>query len=201
MNLTENEMNLVNAVFNDEFKSIREEFVNEEKQILWSDPSTRLNRYLDWVKRYAKNSVSTRVSSYVEVYKRVKKFPTEKDLSEISDLLYIIGDRFIEMFSDYISNPLLPFLPENTAKAMLKSFSRSVKQDISLSIVPLHRLFMEGNIPKMESNRTAELPVEIQNSLAKFHKDYPENTKTAFIMMHFGGQTHREVTNAIKLDF
>lgn len=42
-------------------------------------------------------------------------------------------------------------------------------------------------------------PIEIQESLKKFRKDYPESDKVAFIMMDFGEtEIHREIVKAIK---
>ena len=42
-------------------------------------------------------------------------------------------------------------------------------------------------------------PIEIQESLKKFRKDYPESDKVAFIMMDFGETAiHQEIVKAIK---
>ncbi len=51
----------------------------------------------------------------------------------------------------------------------------------------------------MTMNTREEIPVEIKESLARFQKDYPDQSKTAFIMMRFADtKTHNEIASAIK---
>jgi hypothetical protein len=193
ISLSENERNLVDTIFSEKFNPIREKFDKEEKQIQWSEVSGRLARYTDWLRRFAKSLISTRINSYVEVYRLVRKFPTEEDLSEISKLLVNIVEKFTIRLSEYISNPFLEAIPKPVSEATIFSFSESLKQEVSLSLAPLSRLFSESRIQNM-----IKIPADIHDSLSKFRKDYPEPTKTAFIMMRFGGQTHGEVTEAIR---
>jgi len=56
----------------------------------------------------------------------------------------------------------------------------------------------EGKV-LMTMNTREEIPVEIKESLARFQKDYPDQSKTAFIMMRFADtKTHNEIASAIK---
>jgi len=49
------------------------------------------------------------------------------------------------------------------------------------------------------ANAEHELPVEILESITRFKADYPESTKTAFIMMKFGTtKAHWDIVEAIK---
>ncbi|MGB2728268.1 MAG: hypothetical protein WBD09_07300 [Halobacteriota archaeon] len=48
-------------------------------------------------------------------------------------------------------------------------------------------------------NIELEPPIEIQENLARFKRDYPDPTKVAFIMMQFGKtKAHDEIVNAIR---
>lgn len=50
-----------------------------------------------------------------------------------------------------------------------------------------------------EQNILTEVPVEIQNSLRLFKRDFPDKNQVAFIMMRFGKtKAHNDILNAIK---
>jgi len=126
--LTEEELKLVSAIFSEKFNPIRNEFDKEEKQVQWSETSNSLPKYTDWLNRFARANISIEVDCYVEVFKKINKFPNNNDLVEIQTLLLRIKDRFVKKLSEYFSNPFSENFSKSTVEATTYTFSEELKQ-------------------------------------------------------------------------
>ncbi len=190
MPLTQNEHNLVEAIFREKIEPLNEIYRAEDKR----KATLEIGEYDFFLRRNIKEFLKVRVDAYIEVFKRTHKSPDQTDFEIIFKENEGIVDGFMKRFSDYVNNPFGKYIPDEVIEACRKTLSFDLTIVARKSMMPLERLVFEGKVPEMN-----EIPVEIQESLARFQKDNPDQSKTAFIMMRYADtKPHNEIASAIK---
>ncbi len=190
MPLTQNEHNLVEAIFREKIEPLNEIYRAEDKR----KATLEIGEYDFFLRRNIKEFLKVRADAYIEVFKRTHKSPDQTDFEIIFKENEGIVDGFMKRFSDYVNNPFGKYIPDEVIEACRKTLSFDLTIVARKSMLPLERLVIEGKVPEMN-----EIPVEIQESLARFQKDNPDQSKTAFIMMRYADtKPHNEIASAIK---
>jgi hypothetical protein len=159
MPLSENEKELVEAIFDKEGLLIEEEYLAELKRLEVSftlSNSERFHAHINALKRLNNEALNAKAMAYEKVFRDSKHFPDDEDMKLIVDELATAADRHFNRFPRFYQAALSP-MPKSIVEPNLEVLKRELKFPISRAMSSLKILKSRGKIIS-ESQKKPAVP-------------------------------------------
>jgi hypothetical protein len=132
--------------------------------------------FLQRIKDYARETIDSRVTTYIETFRRYGKYPDENDVKTFSDEArkYALDKK--ELFPKYCRGFFSPRLPDGMVDSITQTLSFELQTIFSKALFPLYTFHLEGQAHEEVSG--AQLIDEEQMSKSKESINVLENSNS-----------------------
>lgn len=145
MALNDIERELFENLYFERSVPIREKYESELKRIDLLDDINKHAFYFKVIKQYAREDIDAHVSTYIEAYERVGKYPGEVDFEGCADELIGKAERFKDLLARRYNGPFSP-VPKEFIDRLLEELSAHSSQIAGFAVAPLRRFMSEGKV-------------------------------------------------------
>ncbi len=161
MNLTEQEKELVNITYQNNFRLIRTNYEKELAQITATYPTNSHGYYIDSLIHYAQEDVALFIHTYIQVYNKQNKYPDQQTIHEIFDEINIKAKHYVDKFERGYSSAVSP-IPKELLEGIKEEMLNELRQICSEALLPLRQFQTEK---KLENESKSEIKKTISEGV------------------------------------
>jgi diguanylate cyclase (GGDEF)-like protein len=117
---------------------------------------TRTQRFSIRIRRYARDRINSRVSTFIEVFRKYGKFPDDEDVKTFSEQSKPYVMNILKRLSENLRNPFGEDVPESVVEAMESTLDHDLQGIFREALTPLLTFHLEG---KVEEEKAEKIPV------------------------------------------
>lgn len=161
MSLSEEQKDYFEHLFQSRKLVLDKNFERTRNRIFNIDLNIQHQWFKKLVEDYAKETIDSRVNSFIETCRRFSVFPNDNDLQSFIEESKPYVMNKASLYQEFCENPFGPDLPSGVADKILQTLKFDLQGIFREALYPVEQLFLEGRVVEGE-NRLNDVNTENQ---------------------------------------